>query len=244
MFDVFQSADEGSKIPMLRKVLYTLSNCSESGSLANKLRKRRFALFRRLLRSVPRPITILDVGGTEIFWENMGFDREKGIEILILNLDDIEVHHSNFRSMIGDARNMKQFKDKEFDVVFSNSVIQYVGANAYEDQKAMASEIKRVGKSYFVQTPNKYFPLEPHFLFPFFQFFPLKIQIFLLTHFNLPGRTKIPNAIEAKEKVNSIRLLTEKEVIELFPDGVIVKERLGFLAKSFIAYGGWNSVQY
>ena len=30
------------------------------------------------------------------------------------------------------------------------------------------AKIIRAGRRYFVQTPNKRFPLEPHFLFPFF----------------------------------------------------------------------------
>ncbi|MEM2045934.1 MAG: class I SAM-dependent methyltransferase, partial [Candidatus Bathyarchaeia archaeon] len=57
--------------------------------------------------------------------------------------------------IIGDARCMP-FKDKSFDVVFSNSVIEHVGN--YDDQKMCAEEIRRVGKCYFVQTPNFYFP--------------------------------------------------------------------------------------
>lgn len=57
---------------------------------------------------------------------------------------------------------MKQFQDNEFDAVFSNSVIEHVGD--YEAQRQMANEIMRVGKRYFVQTPNFYFPIEPHIL--------------------------------------------------------------------------------
>jgi len=228
---------------MFGQMLRSLSNSYEPYSLANKFRRKRLALFQGLLKFVPRPLTILDVGGTEIFWESIGFNNVEGVEIIMLNIIDIEVHHNNFRSVIGDARNMRQFKDKEFDVVFSNSVIQYVGPNAYNEQRAMSSEIKRVGKRYFVQTPNKYFPLEPHFLFPFFQFLPLSVRVWLLTHFDLPGRKRKPDTTEAKEEVSSIRLLKEKELVELFPDGVIVKERLGFLVKSFIVYGGWNLVQ-
>jgi len=72
---------------------------------------------------------------------------------------------------------------------------------------------------------------------------PLSVRVWLLTHFNLGEHKKKSNAIEAKEEINSIRLLTKKELVDLFPDGVIVKERLGFLIKSFIVYGGWNSVQ-
>lgn len=50
---------------------------------------------------------------------------------------------------------MLQFKEKEFDLVFSNSVIEHVGG--FQDQMKAANEIRRVGKNYFIQTPNKYF---------------------------------------------------------------------------------------
>lgn len=44
---------------------------------------------------------------------------------------------------------MDQFSDSEFDVVFSNGVIECIGD--YDDQKQMADEIRRVGKRYFVE---------------------------------------------------------------------------------------------
>lgn len=34
------------------------------------------------------------------------------------------------------------------------------------DQERMAAEILRVGRHCYVQTPNKNFPVEPHFIFP------------------------------------------------------------------------------
>ena len=43
------------------------------------------------------------------------------------------------------------FGDKSFDIVFSNAVIEHLAA---EDQKRMAKEISRVGRSWFVTTPN------------------------------------------------------------------------------------------
>jgi hypothetical protein len=60
---------------------------------------------------------------------------------------------------------MPQYRDKEFDIAFSNSVIEHVGNDLRIRQ--MADEVRRVGRNY-LQTPNYYFPLEPHFFFPFF----------------------------------------------------------------------------
>lgn len=129
---------------------------------------------------------------------------------------------------------MKQFKDKEFDVVFSNSVIEHVGG--WGNQQKMAKEIQRVGKHYFVQTPNYYFPIEPHFLLPIFQFLPVKRKVWLIQHFTLGWRPKTPDYSEAVKMVNSIRLLTKTELFYLFPKSTVLEEKFLGFTKSFILY--------
>lgn len=117
---------------------------------------------------------------------------------------------------------MTVFPDSEFDVVFSNSVIEHLGT--YEDQWKMAEEVRRVGQRYFVQTPNKYFPIEPHFLVPFCQFFPTALRAWLLTRFDLGWHKRAANYKTARR---------------LFPEANLYKERVWGLTKSFIVYHGW-----
>ena len=196
--------------------------------------------FTMLLEQDDRPLKILDIGGTQIFWEIMGFlSKAEEIEIWILNLKVEQSKHRNFKMIVGDARNMVEFKDREFDIVFSNSVIEHLTTVA--DQHRMANEVKRLGKKYYIQTPNKYFPIEPHFLFPFFQFLPLSIQLFLVTHLKAARGKNIKNRQIAKERITSIRLLTKGELKELFPEANISKERFLGMTKSFIAIYGWDS---
>ena len=106
-------------------------------------------------------IRILDVGGTEMYWEHMDFIKPN-IHITLLNLQKQSTKNNNFISIAGDACNMSDFNDKSFEIIHSNSVIEHVGS--FNDQLKMADEIKRVGKIYFLQTPNYYFPIEPHFI--------------------------------------------------------------------------------
>lgn len=73
--------------------------------------------------------------------------------------------------MKGDATNLSQYSDKSFDIVFSNSVIEHLYTK--ENQISMAKEVNRVGKNYFIQTPNYWFPIEPHWVFPSFSIFLL-----------------------------------------------------------------------
>ena len=65
---------------------------------------------------------------------------------------------------------MPEFTTGEFDVVFSNSVIEHVGD--FDDQRRMADEVRRVGRRFFVQTPNRWFPLEVHTRLPFVHWLP------------------------------------------------------------------------
>ena len=117
-------------------------------------------------------------------------------------------------------------------------MIEHVGT--YQDQLQMAQEVRRVGKRYFIQTPNKYFPLEPHFLFPLFQFFPIKLRVLLMQNFSLGWFAKTPDAAKAREIVESIRLLSKREFVALFPKASIYEEKVFGLTKSFVAYGGWE----
>ncbi len=224
---------------MLSKILTNLADDQQPNSPALKLRKERFALFKSLAASVPAPLKILDAGGEQGIWKREGFCEQKtqGTEIFILNLYEVPVKHPNLKSAVGDVTDMRQFKDGEFDIVFSNSVIEHVGD--YEDQRRMANEVMRVGKRYFVQTPSRYFPIEPHFLFPFFQFLPLWAKVWLVTHFSIGWSPKFTDRQEAAVFVSSVKLLNKQELLNLFPGSTLREEKFLGLTKSFIVYGGW-----
>ena len=200
--------------------------------MADRLRKKRFRLFLELIETMPRPLKIIDVGGTALFWERMGFTGQKDINITILNIRNDSMELPGFVTVTGDARRMQQFSDKAFDIAFSNSVIEHVGG--FEEQKLMADEMKRIGKKIFLQTPNRYFPVEPHFLFPFFQFLPLWLKVKLLMKFNLGWYARVGNEKKAREICQSIRLMTKSELRKLFPGADIYEEKFYGVIKSFI----------
>lgn len=153
------------KTTMFKK--YYADNANEQ-SIASRLRKQRFQLFVDMLNEEPFIANILDVGGTQNYWEMVtaGSALLDKVQVTLLNIEHQKTTLANFTSIIGVARATIQFIDKQFDFVFSNSTIEHVGN--FSDQRNMAKEIMRVGKYYYVQTPNRYFPIEPHFLFPFF----------------------------------------------------------------------------
>ncbi|HZO73295.1 MAG TPA: class I SAM-dependent methyltransferase [Ktedonobacteraceae bacterium] len=204
--------------------------------IQTRIRKKRFIFFSALIASLPRPCAILDVGGTQEFWEKMEFLCDD-VEVTLYNLFPIVTTYPGLNSKQGDARDMHEFGERAFDVVFSNSVIEHVGS--YEQQRQMADEVRRVGKKYCVQTPNRYFPIEPHVLLPFFQFLPFGLQVFILSHFRSPWGWKITSRQEAVSYLRGIRLLTEKELKSLFPEAKIYKEKFLGMTKSLLVYYGW-----
>jgi hypothetical protein len=205
-------------------------------SLAARLRARRLAFFRDLLERVPRPATILDVGGTADFWKRCGLASD-GIKVVLLNVQRNMIDDPRFESIVGDARDLSVFGDAEVDVIYSNSVIEHVGT--IDDQRRMANEVRRVAKRYFVQTPNAWFPIEPHFLVPGFQFMPIEMRAFLLRQARLGWVPRERDSTRAKEIVSSVRLMTGGEVRALFPEATLYRERLLGMTKSIIAYHGW-----
>ena len=212
------------------RVFSKLIDNSNPDSLSSKMRQRRWEQFRELAMSIERPLKILDVGGSQRVWEQIGFADQPDIHIILLNIDPMPSDHANIVPVLGDACCMSDFADKQFDIVFSNSLIEHVGDEGRIRQ--CAEEIRRVGKNYFVQTPNRYFPVEPHFVFPLFQFLPTSLSTTLVQNFSLGWMPKCPVRADAEAAVKSIRLLSKQEMKKLFPDGQIIEERLLGMTKS------------
>jgi len=194
-----------------------------------KWREKRFQLFIDNLEPEKSDI-LLDVGGYPHNWSH---NSELFKKIVCLNFSSkSNINLPNVESIVGDGRNLN-FNDKEFDIIFSNSVIEHVGS--FEDQKQFAKELLRVGKKIWLQTPAKIFFLEPHFLFPFFHWFPLRVRMYLVYLTPWYWITK-PSNDKIENMINTTRLLTKKELIELFPDCKILKEKFLFFSKSYIVY--------
>jgi hypothetical protein len=116
------------------------------------------------------------------------------------------------------------FSDHEFPVAFSSSVIEHVPKRL---QAAFAAEIRRVSERYYVQTPNRFFPIEPHYQFPLFQFLPERVQRALNRRFALGFRPK--------GTFDEITLLSARDMRRLFPDAQIHREKVFGLTKSLMA---------
>ncbi|MES2372517.1 MAG: class I SAM-dependent methyltransferase [Bacteroidota bacterium] len=212
---------------------WKFANNTSQQSMAHQFRFKRFLFFRSLLERLPRPVSILDIGGTQDYWNMMGFS-DSSVKITLLNLEVQPVSGDSFVSVKGNATDLSGYADQSFDIVYSNSVIEHLFTR--KAQEKMANEVSRVGKYYFVQTPNYYFPIEPHWVFPFFQFLPIRSRLWLTRHFNLGHIGRITDRIAAEKQVREIQLLTGDEMQNLFPDASLYHEKILLFTKSIVAY--------
>jgi ubiquinone/menaquinone biosynthesis C-methylase UbiE len=193
-------------------------------------RRRRMREFVKIFAPSSKTV-ILDVGGSSLNWKLI--DIKSSVTLLNLTApEDSETDFDQFKFVIGNGLDLK-YTDSEFDICFSNSVIEHVGS--FEDQRNFANEIRRVGRKIWVQTPARSFFFEPHYLTPFVHFFSKNIQRKLLRNFTVWGLLTRPDKGRVEQFLSEIRLLTYDEMKELFPDCEIRKEKLLFFTKSFVA---------
>ena len=205
----------------------------EKDSLGNWFRNKRFKFFFDKINLMDKPISILDLGGRVKFWENRSLSGNHNFLITIINLESEKSVYPNIETKVGNILELKSFKKNSFDIVFSNSVIEHL--YNFQNQKKIASEILRIGKKHIIQTPNKYFFVEPHYIFPFFQYLPSKIQYKILTKTKLSRLRKWDKKF-ARQYLKEIRLLTLNELKEIFPGSKIYQEKFFGMSKSFTAY--------
>jgi hypothetical protein len=193
-------------------------------------RSRRMQKFEQILL-ISNNCNILDVGGAPGNWY---YTKAKPY-VTMLNTKfspKVDKAEGRFKWVEGNALTMP-YSDNEFDVVFSNSVIEHVGD--FTEQQKFALACRRIGCKIFIQTPAKIFPIEPHYITPFVHWFPKKWQKMILRHFSVWGLITHPTKYQVNNMVEEINLLTYKQMKQLFPDCQILIDRFFFWPKAYIA---------
>jgi SAM-dependent methyltransferase len=184
-------------------------------AISLRSRRRKLQLFLDEFRPTSET-SVLDVGADELgFGEADGCGTLNFFEelypwpgrITALGLHEGEgfrARYPGIRYVQGDACALP-FADGEFDIVFSNAVIEHVGGR--ERQRRLVSEAIRVGRRVFITTPNRRFPVEVHTRLP-------------LVHW-------LPDAIAhrayraaGKEFATDVHLLSRRSFESLFPGRV------------------------
>jgi SAM-dependent methyltransferase len=176
---------------------------------------------------------VLDIGGTPDNWELI----DMAPRLVLLNMPRAQADLASAAQWVaGDGRALP-FRDAAFDVVFSNSVIEHVGDSASRER--FAREVARVGRAYWVQTPNRWFPVEQHLLTPLVHWLPKSWQAAIVRRGTVWSALTRPTPdrrdFYIEHFLRDIHLLGTGELKRLFPGSRIIRERFLGLTKSLIA---------
>lgn len=195
------------------------------------------AMIRQLLRGREK-VTILDAGGRAVYWTMLAPGLRDKVSLTLLNIGselqayDAVIDGLAIENHAGDACDMPQYDDGQFDLVHSNSVVEHVGS--YVNMLAFAREVRRVGRAYYVQTPNFWFPVDPHYAMPFVHWLPDPIRIGLFQSVRV-GRSGRSCFEAAMQRGDATKIISTGMMRRLFPDARIEKERFALMTKSVMA---------
>jgi hypothetical protein len=175
---------------------------------------------------------VLDLGGTPGWWRQAPVRPRS---LTLINLRGVAPPEPWMTLVRGDAcEPPARISQRRFDLVFSNSLIEHVGGHVRRQQ--LADVIHAASPHHWVQTPYRYFPVEPHWRFPGFQFLPVGVRASLSARWR-HGHVAPAGDDErrAVEDVLGVELLSITELQHYFPGSEIVRERFAGLTKGLIA---------
>ena len=198
------------------------------------VRRKLFAMFMDSFRPGP-DTSVLDVGVTSDtrFAESNFFERMYPYPHRIVCVgteDGSHLQHSypGLTYLQVTAGQNLPFENREFDVVFSNAVVEHAGG--VEAQRRFIAELCRVGNAFFVTTPSRWFPIEHHTGLPLLHYLPAPAfrAVISKTRFRYWA-----------EEAN-LNILAARSFRRLFPDSAlpqIRRVRLAGLTSNLVALG-------
>lgn len=206
-------------------------------------RGKRLGRFNEFMKGAIGPVRLIDLGGTVRFWENWGLKKRPLLDVTLANSHDVDISHSedpinlpNLRRERVNVLTLSASDLARYDVIFSNSMIEHLPNP--DAQRQLARAIVDSGRPYFLQTPNKRSPVDPHFpspLVPFFAAYPRKVQARLLTWSPLGSPSAATSYAAAIRRLENYHPLSVGDIRRLFPQARVVVERPMGVPMSIIA---------
>ncbi|RYB90728.1 methyltransferase type 11 [Nocardioides glacieisoli] len=203
-------------------------------SLGAGFRSRRWALVQELFPDLSS-MDVVDLGGTVEAWERAPV---RPARVTVLNLTEPGISRSDdIVPVLGDACDAgaalaAATGRTRFDLVFSNSVLEHLGGHA--NRARFAETVHALAPLHWVQTPYRYFPIEPHWLFPGMQFLPITARARVAERWPL-SHSRSPDRERATSSALWTELISVTELRHYFPGSEVVHERFLGLTKSIIA---------
>lgn len=203
-------------------------------SVGARKRAERWALVQRLFPDLAT-LRVVDLGGTVEAWRRAPV---RPAEVTVVNLfEPGESRESWLLPVTGDACDARTALRRagaatEFDLVFSNSLLEHVGGHA--QRVALAAEVHALAPRHWVQTPYRYFPVEPHWLFPMLQFLPIAARARVAAVWPL-AHSRPEDAAASMSEVQWTELVGVAELRAYFPGSEIHREKVAGLTKSITA---------
>jgi hypothetical protein len=201
---------------------------NNSKSISSRARAKRWAKFSEVFPDI-RDMRVIDLGGTTTFWQNV---PQKPAHVTVVNLGRVP-SAEGIDSIQGDACNPRpELLGQQFDLAVSNSLIEHVGGHVQRER--LADAIHSLADRHWVQTPYRYFPIEPHWMAPGIQFLPFEAKVRATLRWKL-GHLKTDDRQAAIDSVNEVELIGLTQMRHYFPTSQIWQERMMGLTKSMVA---------
>jgi hypothetical protein len=198
-------------------------------SLAARARQRRWDELLRRMPDLAR-LRVLDLGGVAATWQRAPV---RPASVALLNIEPVPAEEPWIESWQGDACSPPAaLLGRDFDLVYSNSLVEHLGGHARRQEFAAA--VHRLADRHWIQTPYRYFPLEPHWLLPGFQFLPVNARIVLTQRLPV-GHVRAADRRAALDEVSWIELVGLTEMRGYFPHSDLWREQSFGLTKSLVA---------
>ena len=224
-------------ISLTRRIRSLLADPDNPKSASGRARRARWHQFLTFFPDIEN-CRVLDLGGTLGSWSLCPRDPRE-LTIVNLECDDqtLSLESGTPVQLIrGDVFNLEEcLPPQTFDVVYSNSLLEHLGGHVR--RASFAQTARSLAPRYWVQTPYRYFPIEPHYVFPCVQFFPLPLRAEIARHWPL-GHMHEKDRRASLEAAQAIELVGRAELSLYFPDARIVTEWFAGLPKSLIAFRG------
>jgi len=224
-------------MPSITEILTSAEGRSAAAWARRRRHERLVAEFPELER-----MRVLDLGGEPHSWTSVS---PRPREVVLLNLPWVAEAQAQqlgrasdlgwMKPMAGDACDPpEEVRGGGFDLVYSNSVIEHVGG--HHRRRAFAEHVRALADHHWIQTPNRWFPVEPHWLFPGFQYLPVRTRATVTQVWPIGAFTARRDSLRQRMgDAMDVELLSPSELQWYFPDSRVLRERVLGLSKSLIA---------